>query len=94
MPGHCVFYLQKEILQRLGGSSANASQGQVLLYNTVKSLLERVAPVMLDAQAVTVLVKHIEDAVKGHGTIADDIYRAGEKGVQLLLVGETHCSSL
>ena len=75
-------------MTRLGGGSANSSQSQILLYNIVKSLLERVAPVMVDAKAITVLVKIVEDAIKGHGTVADDIFKAGEKGVQLLLVGQ------
>ena len=57
-----------------------------MMYNTVKSLLERVAPVMVDNQAVAMLIRHVEDAVKGLGTIADGIDQPGEKGVQLLLV--------
>ncbi|XP_052794341.1 sister chromatid cohesion protein PDS5 homolog A-like isoform X2 [Mya arenaria] len=79
----------KEILKRLGGGNTNSSQSQILLYNNTKALLERVAPVMVDAQAMTCLVKHVEDAVKGQGTIADDIFEAGQKGVQLLLCFST-----
>ena len=54
----------------------------------MKYLLERTAPVMIDAQSLSVLVEHIDDAVKGQGTIADGIVNAGEKGVQLLLVSQ------
>ena len=72
--------------KKLGGGSVGSSQSAVILYNTIKSLLERVAPVMVDSSAITVLVKHVDDAVKGQGTIADDISKAGEKGAQLLLV--------
>lgn len=75
----------KDILKKLGGGTASSSQAQLALYNTIKSLLERVAPVMVDAQAISVLVKHVDDAVKGHGTIADGIIAPGEKGAQLLL---------
>lgn len=75
----------KDVLKKLGGGSANSSQAQLLLYNTIKSLLERVAPVMVDNSAIAVLVKHIDDAVKGQGTISDGIGKAGEKGAQLLL---------
>ena len=78
--------MQKDILKKLGGGHAGSSQSQVLLYNTVKYLLERIAPVMIDAQSLSVLVEHVEDAVTGQGTIADGIVNPGEKGLQLLLV--------
>ncbi|KAL4230738.1 Sister chromatid cohesion protein PDS5 A [Mactra antiquata] len=75
----------RDILQKLGGGNANCTQSQILLYNNTKSLLERVAPVMVDSNAMSMLVKHVEDAVKGQGTIADGIIDPGEKGAQLLL---------
>lgn len=78
--------MQKDIQHKLGGGHANASQAQMLLYTTVKYLLERIAPIQIDAQSLTILVQHIDDAVKGQGTIADGITSPGEKGVQLLLV--------
>ena len=78
--------MQKEIQKKLGGGHPNASQAQVLLYTTVKYLLERIAPVQLDAHSLAILVEHIDDAVKGQGTIADGITNPGEKGVNLLLV--------
>lgn len=88
---YCWYCLtQKDILKKLGGGSAGSSQAQLMLYNTIKSLLERVAPVMVDSSAISVLVKHIDDAVKGQGTISDGILKAGEKGAHLLLVIYTY----
>ncbi|XP_060604086.1 LOW QUALITY PROTEIN: sister chromatid cohesion protein PDS5 homolog B-like, partial [Ruditapes philippinarum] len=76
----------KDVLnKKLGGGNVGSSQSAVMLYNTIKSLLERVAPVMVDSSAISVLVKHVDDAVTGQGTIADHMSKAGEKGAQLLL---------
>ncbi|KAH3839436.1 hypothetical protein DPMN_112867, partial [Dreissena polymorpha] len=75
----------KDILKKLGGQASASSPTQSPIYITTKSLLERVAPVMVDAQAIAHLVKHVEDAIRGHGTIADEIDNPGEKGATLLL---------
>jgi hypothetical protein len=51
-------------------------------------LLERVAPVMIDSQAIMALMKIIDDSIRGLGEIGDDILNASEKGLTLLLVSD------
>ena len=75
--------LQKEILKKLGGPGPGQ---QNLFYNSVKSLLERIAPVMIDSEAIDQLVKHVDESVRGLGLITDGIDSPGEKGVRLLMV--------
>ena len=75
---------QKEVLKKTG----NPIQ-QNYLYTNVKMILERVAPVMIDCNAVKALMKFIEDAVNGLGEICDEVPDAIEKGMKLLLVSAT-----
>ena len=58
------------------------------LYTHVKMLLERVAPVMIDNQAIVALMKIIDDSIRGLNEIGDDVMNASEKGLKLLLVSE------
>ena len=60
---------------------------QNYVYSTVKVLLERIAPVMIDSVAIQELVSFVSDAVKGTGQICDEIPNATENGMKLLLVG-------
>ena len=60
---------------------------QNYVYSTVKVLLERIAPVMIDSVAIQELVSFVSDAVKGTGAICDEIPNATENGMKLLLVG-------
>ena len=78
-----MLYLQREILKKLGGPAQGT---QNVYYNTIKSLLERVAPVMIDASAVDKLVNHVDDSVRGLGIITEGIDNAAEKSVKLLVV--------
>lgn len=55
-------------------------------YNLVKSLLERVAPVMIDAIAIKELVGLVGELLTGFGPVADTVENASEKGIKLLLV--------
>ncbi|KAK6173333.1 hypothetical protein SNE40_016804 [Patella caerulea] len=71
----------KEVLRKLGFNSGGPNH----LYNMVKSLLERIAPVMIDTEAIDVLVKHIDDVITGKTTLEGGIDNAPEKGVNLLL---------
>ena len=64
----------------------NAVPGN-LIYNNVKVLLERIAPVMIDSIAVQELVTFVSNAIKGTDEICDEIPEATEKGMKLLLVG-------
>ncbi|XP_069130479.1 sister chromatid cohesion protein PDS5 homolog A-like [Argopecten irradians] len=73
--------LVREVLKKLG-SPAPGQQNQ--FYNTVKLLLERVAPVMIDASSINMLVKHVDETVRGLGIITEGIEDAAEKGVRLL----------
>lgn len=50
--------------------------------------MERIAPVMFDAAAIEMLVKHVDETVRGLGIITDGIDSAAEKGVRLLVVCE------
>lgn len=74
--------LVKEILKKLGGPGPGQHN---LFYNSIKSLMERIAPVMFDAAAIEMLVKHVDETVRGLGIITDGIDSAAEKGVRLLV---------
>ena len=56
------------------------------LYTNVKTLLERIAPVMIDKVAITALVKHLHDAMTGSSKLRKEIPGVLEKGMKLLLV--------
>ncbi|XP_067006125.2 sister chromatid cohesion protein PDS5 homolog B-A [Anabrus simplex] len=60
-----------------------------LYYNTVKMLLERISSVMVDHQAIKVLVGYVEDCLRG-GNIIEEIglnpNTAGERGLKLLVM--------
>lgn len=59
-----------------------------IFYQLVKTLLERIAPVMVDALAVDHLVLAVSERVAGVDEELRDAVDGGEqKGVQLLLVG-------
>ena len=75
-------YLQKEILKKIGCNVGHPN----FLYNLVKSLLERVAPVMIDAVAIEKLVKHIDQVLNGQSEVMNGVENAGEKSVELIFV--------
>ena len=56
------------------------------LYTNVKTLLERVAPVMIDNLAITALVEHLHDAITGTINLRKEVPDIIEKGMKLLLV--------
>lgn len=62
-------------------------------YNLVKSLLERVAPVMIDAVAIKELVGLVGELLTGFGPVADTVENASEKGIKLLLVCLVLCQN-
>ena len=74
-------FIQKEILRKVG----NPGQ-QTPFYTAVKSLLERIAPVMIDADAISALVKYNCDVISGLIIVDDGVLTAGAKGLKLLLV--------
>lgn len=47
---------------------------------------------MFDAAAIEMLVKHVDETVRGLGIITDGIDSAAEKGVRLLVVCEFLCN--
>ncbi|XP_071087825.1 sister chromatid cohesion protein PDS5 homolog B-like [Haliotis cracherodii] len=71
----------KEILKKIGCNPGQANY----MYNLVKSLLERIAPVMIDAVAMEKLVNHVNETLTGLGENMEGIHNAGEKSVKLLL---------
>ncbi|KAK3923322.1 Sister chromatid cohesion protein PDS5-like protein B [Frankliniella fusca] len=60
-----------------------------LYYNTVKMLLERISSVMVDQQALKILVGYVEDCLKG-GNLIEEVglhpNTAGERGLKLLVM--------
>ncbi|XP_034247341.1 sister chromatid cohesion protein PDS5 homolog B [Thrips palmi] len=60
-----------------------------LYYNTVKLLLERISSVMVDQQALKILVGYVEDCLKG-GNLIEEVglhpNTAGERGLKLLVM--------
>jgi hypothetical protein len=79
---------QREILKKLGGGSAGPQQ---ILYTTVKYLMERIAPIMVDAHTIAILVKLVDDTIRGIDPLMWSVDNAAEKGVRLLQVwGYTH----
>ncbi|XP_011506511.1 PREDICTED: sister chromatid cohesion protein PDS5 homolog B-B isoform X1 [Ceratosolen solmsi marchali] len=60
-----------------------------LYYNTIKMLLERVSSVMIDEEAIRVLIGYVCDCLKG-GNVIEEVglnpNNAGEKGLRLLLM--------
>jgi sister-chromatid-cohesion protein PDS5 len=60
-----------------------------LYYNTVKMLLERISSVMIDHEAIKLLVGYVEDCLKGGNTI-DEVglhpATAGDRGLKLLVM--------
>ncbi len=76
-----VNVLQKEILAKMGNPVP-----QNYKYGNVKTLLGRIAPVMIDSIAIKALMKFIDDAVNGIGEMVEDIEEPVEKGMKLLLV--------
>ncbi|BFZ14836.1 hypothetical protein BsWGS_17875 [Bradybaena similaris] len=72
----------KEILKKIGCTPGTPN----ILYQLVKTLLERIAPVMVDALAVDHLVLAVSELVAGiEDENRDTIEGAEHKGVQLLL---------
>jgi hypothetical protein len=74
--------LQKEILRKVGGPPG---QNQYY-YSLVKSLLERIAPVMIDSQGIKELVGMVGELLTGFGPLADIVENPSEKGIRLLVV--------
>ncbi|XP_017780712.1 PREDICTED: sister chromatid cohesion protein PDS5 homolog B isoform X2 [Nicrophorus vespilloides] len=60
-----------------------------LYYNTVKMLLERVSSVMVDHQAIKLLVGYVDDCLRGGNTIEEvglHPATAGDRGLKLLVM--------
>ncbi|CAH1778266.1 unnamed protein product [Owenia fusiformis] len=66
-----------EILKKLGSNPT--------LYNVAKVLLERIAPVLIDQEAIKALVELVQEAVDGIDSCVKDVDRPGEIGMKLLL---------
>ena len=78
-----IFLFQKEILKKIGCTAGTPN----ILYQLVKTLLERVAPVMVDALAVDHLVLAVSELVAGvEEELSNMVDAAEQKGVKLLLV--------
>jgi len=72
----------KEILKKIGCTAGTPN----ILYQLVKTLLERVAPVMVDALAVDHLVLAVSELVAGvEEELSNMVDAAEQKGVKLLL---------
>ena len=60
-----------------------------LYYNTIKMLLERTSSVMIDEEALKILIGYVLDCLNG-GNVIEEVglnpNNAGEKGLRLLLV--------
>lgn len=60
-----------------------------LYYNTVKMLLERVSSVMIDHEAIRILVRYVDDCLRAGNTI-DEVglhpTTAGDRGLKLLVM--------
>ena len=74
--------VQKEVLRKVGSPTGSNQP----YYSLMKSLLERVAPVMIDDQAITDLVALVRELIVGSGPIAEMVENSSGKGIQLLLV--------
>lgn len=76
--------VQASVLKKLGQPIMTN-----LYYNTVKMLLERVSSVMIDHEALKILITYVEDCLRG-GNIIDEASlnpsTAGERGLRLLVV--------
>jgi len=86
----CIFCLkQKDVLRKLGNPVP-----QNAMYMTVKILLERTAPVLIDGLAITSLLKLVDNAVaskmSSDETAIIDVPNAVESGMKLLLVRLTN----
>lgn len=60
-----------------------------LYYNTVKMLLERISSVMIDHEAISLLVGYVEDCLKGGNTVEEvglHPATAGDRGLKLLVM--------
>ncbi|XP_018561766.1 sister chromatid cohesion protein PDS5 homolog B [Anoplophora glabripennis] len=60
-----------------------------LYYNTVKMLLERISSVMIDHEAIRLLVGYVEDCLRGGNTIEEvglHPATAGDRGLKLLVM--------
>lgn len=77
-------HLQANVLKRLGQPIMTN-----LYYNTVKMLLERVSSVMIDHEALKILISYVENCLQG-GNIIDEASlnpnTAGERGLRLLVM--------
>jgi len=72
----------KEVLKKIGCQAGTPN----LLYQLVKTLLERVAPVMVDALAVDHLVLAVSELVAGvEEELSSQVDQVEQKGVKLLL---------
>ncbi|KAH9494579.1 Sister chromatid cohesion protein PDS5 B [Bulinus truncatus] len=71
----------KEILKKIGCTSGTPN----ILYQLVKTLLERIAPVMVDSLSIDHLVLAVSERVAGVDDEKDALDGGDQKGVQLLL---------
>ncbi|XP_064636358.1 sister chromatid cohesion protein PDS5 homolog A-like [Lineus longissimus] len=69
----------KEILKKTGHPTP-----QNVFYTSVKMLMERIAPVHIDVNAMKILMKLVNDSVSGIADIDDDVHDCGYKGMKLL----------
>ena len=74
-----------QILKKLGSPIMTN-----LYYGTVKQLLERISSVMVDREAIQILVKLVKDSLNPEGAIIEELGldpdTAGERGLRLLFV--------
>lgn len=71
----------KEILRKLGNPIP-----QNYVYSYVKLLLERIAPLMIDAEAVEALTVYVDGAVRGSEDICQEVEDPVGCGMRLLVV--------
>ena len=97
LPAHLLrkqlFLFQSEVVLKVG------SKNPVL--ETIKALLDRAAPLLVDEQCIKKLFKLVKDAVEGLSDYEDDEYEwhessgsrpVGKKGLDLLLVSLNSCN--
>lgn len=77
--------LVKEILKKVGSPSTSSSASQQSFYVSVKTLLERVAPVLIDKAAVSALMAHVDDVIRGLGEVGEGLKNPSETGLKLLM---------
>lgn len=88
-----MFLFQSDVVLKVG------SKNPVL--ETIKALLDRAAPLLVDEQCIKNMFKLVKDAVEGLSDYEDDEYEwhessgsrpVGKKGLDLLLVSLNSCN--